>query len=146
MEEAAMMVADGTVTVKEIAEHVGRSARQLAEWKTWPEFQAAVERYRDQIRAEVLKEGLTRKEVRIMLLSQQFYSLEAIMLERGEKFAELEAKHPRCHFPGANRGLVIVTLKEIAGMIIPVEKLDVRLCREMRAVLAQIAREVGDRG
>jgi hypothetical protein len=139
MLRAAMHVADGRMTNDEIAADVGVSRSTLAKWKLRESFRTEVERIRATLRDQVLLEGITLKANRIRTLNDLYKRIEQIIAERA-------ADPAMQNIPGGTTGLMKRTIKSIgsgANAAIIVEgTFDIALCKESRAILAQMAKEM----
>jgi hypothetical protein len=107
--------------------------------------------------------GIAVKSQRLGRLNERFQQLEAIRADRArcykrmmaraaERLAEAEAKGDKLEMaaaalepvPGAETGLLVRTLKTVAGGCVEEWKLDTGLLEEERKLMEQAARELGD--
>src|ERR1044071_5658926 len=104
MMEAALLVAEGRLSAKQIGEKFGVSARSIERWRSRPEFAAEVERHKTVWREQVLQQGLADRAYRVSLAQVEYDKLARIMEERGA--------HPDLQgVPGGKTGLIVRTQK-----------------------------------
>jgi hypothetical protein len=145
-QEAAYQVADGSLSLHQIAKALGVSDRTLDGWCADPEFQALVQQYRNTWNLALNKIGFANKDVRLKLLNQIVVRFTALIRQR----AKAAKKDPRfAGVPGADTGLL--TCRERALPIgdgqyttIYEFKVDTGTLAELRATLEHIAVEKGE--
>jgi hypothetical protein len=112
---------------------------------------------------DVYRFAIAVKSKRLERLNERFQQLEAIRADRAkcyrrmmaraaERLAEAEAKGDKLEMaaaalepvPGAETGLLVRTLKTVAGGCVEEWKLDTGLLEEERKLMEQAARELGD--
>lgn len=137
-ERAAVLLAEDELTDSAIAEAVGISRRQLANWKNNPDFAAQVGDNIGQIQAGMLKLSIAKKHKRMAVLDDLYIKALTVIAER--IVAEGGA-------PGESTGLVVEQLKQIgagkSAQLVSEFAVDVALMREIRALQEQAAKELG---
>lgn len=99
--QAASDVAEGTYSLREIANRAGVSQMALKYWRTHPEFMVRVEEHRKVYRQLVLQYGIAKLETRMAHLQNRHDAICLAVQERGKFMAET---YP--DMPGAATGYV----------------------------------------
>lgn len=137
-EKAAQLIADGQLSLGQIAEEVGVDRRTLWNWRQIPAFAARVEEHLDEFRDEVLRRGIAVRERRVKALNHRWNQMQALINARAEAMADV---------PGGSTGLLAHDVKGI-GKGADFERVDVylfdaALLRELREHEKQAAQELG---
>lgn len=138
---AALLVAQGTLFDREIAQQVGVTRRQIVRWKAHPLFAQRVAELAAEQRAAVWERGITEKQVRLADMGEIRRRLWRILDER--------AADPLMQgVPGGTTGLLERRTRVVraGGQVVVEYHLDVAVSRELRAVLKQAALEMGQWG
>ncbi|HPT26292.1 MAG TPA: hypothetical protein PLZ95_07715 [Bryobacteraceae bacterium] len=137
MQDAALLVAQGSLTEEEAAAKIGVHRVTLAKWKRRPEFVAMV---RDYQRARVDKEiqaGIGERTQRVSALHDRWIRMKRVIEERA---ADPEMQK----IPGGKTGLLCKTLKSTKHHgLVPEYRVDVGLLKEMREHERHAAIELG---
>lgn len=141
-EEAALLVAQG-VTQAEVARKVGVSYTTIKDWLHENEkFATRVAVERELIATYALDHSIACKEIRISALSNLHDRINRVIEERAES-------KEMSKVPGGKSGLLVKTIKGIGSgdNFTEVEEytFDAALSREKRAVLDDVAAEMGGR-
>lgn len=110
-EMAAMLVAQDTLTDKQIAAECGVVERTLERWKLDPEFRARVQEHRDAFREQIRSEGIANRQNRVDALNDRWGRMRQVIEARAEEHADV---------PGGDTGLLVrqaklVKVYETAG-------------------------------
>jgi len=138
---AALLVAQGTLFDREIAQQVGVTRRQVLRWKAHPLFAERVAALAQEQRAAVWERGITEKQARVADLGELRRRLWGIMDER--------AADPLMQgVPGGSTGLLERRTRGVGagGQAIVEYHFDVALVRALCGVLKQAALEMGEWG
>lgn len=100
-EQAAVDLAEGSRSMREIARRAGVNEMTLWNWRQHPEFKAKVEEHRKVFAGMVLTYGLTQKATRLQALQDQYDQIMAVVEARGR---DLEDRYPEV--PGGATGYV----------------------------------------
>ena len=134
-----MLVADGDLTKKQIAAKCRVTPYMIAKWMRREDFMAQVERFRVEVRATVLREGIARLEIRMRALNRRFYSFEKIIDDRA-------ADPAMQHIPGGDTGLLKSKIRKIGSgantIIYDLGEVDHTLLRESLAIMEQARKEM----
>lgn len=140
--EAARLIAEDELSIKDIAEKLGVSARSINRWKRDSVFAAQVQQIVDEYKDRALKHGLARREKRITVLNLMHEKLLQVIEERSV-CPDLE------HIPGGKTGIVTKQLKGIGKgddfQVVEVYEVDTGLLKEIRAIHEQVAEELGQK-
>jgi hypothetical protein len=139
-ERAAQLLADGKLTLGEIAEDLDISPRTLWNWRKDPEFAARVEELLETFRQEVRRRGLAIREQRIRSLNDRWTRLQQVVEERAD-----DPTH--ANVPGWKTGLLVHNVKSVGGgdnaTVVDLYEVDTGLLRELREHEKQAAQELG---
>jgi len=142
-ETAAQLLAEDSLSIPQIAQQLGTHESTVDRWKKVPEFQARLKENIAAFRTKFFEWGLARKECRIEALTDLYDRLQLIVSERGAS-AEMKS------VAGGATGLLTVTWKQFGAgeerQLIPESRVDTALSAEIRAILKQVAQEVGQWG
>jgi len=153
-EEAASLLAQDVLTDEQIAEKVGISRRQLANWKLVPEFAAKVASIVEETRQALQRRGIAERQNRVNALNDRWDRMQRIIAARAEEYRNV---------PGGETGLFVreVQLVKVynggddpgdeddvlysAKKFVEIERfsIDTGLLKEMRAHEEQAAKELG---
>lgn len=136
-ERAATLMAEGELTVDEIAEQCEVNRCTLYEWKANAEFRARVGELVDEIRAAIRSSGHAVIENRVASQKDRFRRMQQVIAER--------AKAPEmADVPGGKTGLLCRDIKSIGdGATVDVFSVDTGLLKEMRELEKHTAQELG---
>jgi hypothetical protein len=141
--EVANLLAEDALTDEAIAGKVGISRRQMARWKTHPEFRARVEAIVEELGDTARRRAIGRRTRRVAALDRRWQDLRRVIEERA---ADPAAQN----IPGGSTGL-LVRRSRVLGHgaqchTIEQWELDVGLLRELRSHERQAAQELGQWG
>jgi hypothetical protein len=140
-EEAALLVAQGELTLTVIAERVDISRQSLCEWRKEPEFRRICTAHREELRGEVRDFGLSQMHNRVKRLQDRARRIDQIVEERALS-NEMQG------VPGGTTGLLVHDVKGLgsgeSAEVVHLYKLDTPLLAEVREIEKQVAQEVGD--
>src|SRR5438045_1050700 len=103
-EQAAILLAEDSCTIHQIAKKLHISEKTIDRRKADPEFKEKIESHVGLFRVRFLEFGLARKEARIAELSELFRLQKEFIAKRGAS-AQMQ------HIPGGDTGLVTVSWK-----------------------------------
>ena len=140
-ELAASLIAQGNLSLEDIAARVGVVRRSLYAWRQNPEFKARVDSEIGEFRNEARRIGIATMERRLSALNDRWNRLRRII--------EARADDPdMVGVPGGSTGLVIID--QIRGVgegenfrLISTYAVDTGLLREVREIEKQAAIELG---
>jgi hypothetical protein len=132
--EAAALLAEDALTDEEIADRVGNTRMQLARWKRHPEFAARVARLADDLGAIAARQAIGRRARRVRALQERHEKMLAVIEARALEHAGV---------PGGSTGLLVRTVRGIAGVAVDFYEVDTALLRELREHEKQAAQELG---
>ena len=140
---AAQLLAEDSLSIPQIAQQLGTSESTVDRWRKVPEFQARIKENIAAFRAKLLECGLARKERRLAALTDVYHRQQLIVSARGAS-AEMKS------VAGGATGLLTVTWKQFGAgeerQRISEYRVDTALSAEIRAILKQVAQEVGQWG
>jgi hypothetical protein len=144
-EQAAQLIADNQISNDQIAARIGVTPKTVTLWKREsPEFRARIAEHVATFRKNITTTGLVLKENRIALLKARAATIRGMMLARGKQKCMRNA-------PGETvmqKGIQVRTQKSIGSghFAEKVEEfaVDTAALAEERAILQQIATEMGD--
>jgi transposase-like protein len=139
-EQAAVLLAEDELTVKEVAEKVGISVRQLFAWKANPAFKARID--------EVVKEfGAMAGRYAVGRVARRMQSYNATVHGIQRVIAERAADPSMAGVPGGQTGMLVRQIKGIgqgdAFREVHEYSVDTALLKELRDTLRQAAVESG---
>jgi transposase-like protein len=144
-ETAAALLAQGELSVNEIARQVGVTRDLIWIWRKSPLFQARITEHLDRIRDELLSVGVAAKAARISALQDRHLRLCRIIEERADAaMADEEARD----VPGAASGLLVRQVRVTgsgrnAERVITWE-LDDKVLKEIRSIEETVSKLIGD--
>lgn len=97
-EQAAMLVAQDTLTDKQIASECGIAERTLERWKLRSEFSARVQEHRDAFREQIRAEGIANRQNRVDALNDRWERMQRVLDARADELADV---------PGGNTGILV---------------------------------------
>jgi len=137
--EAAVLVADDTLSNDEIAQSCGISSQTLAVWKRHPEFMARVDQLVADLQEHARKRGLARLDKRQATAFDRHRRMVDLILARAADIG-LET-------PGGETGLVVRQYRSIGtgpnARQVTEYPFDAALMRELRELEKQIAQDAG---
>jgi AcrR family transcriptional regulator len=139
-ETAALLIAQGELTVGQIAERVGVSRQTIWNWRQDEAFQAVIARHVDELTREVRSFGIGQLHNRMRALQDRHRRCQRIIDER--------AIDPKMDgVPGGSTGLLVHEVKIVgtgkAAARVDLYSVDVALLAEMRAIEQQASKELG---
>jgi DNA-binding XRE family transcriptional regulator len=138
--QAAVMLADNSLTDEQIAATIGVTRQALANWKKHPDFQAKVAENVESYRRAVLTSGIADRVKRVLALDDRWQRMKTVIEERADS-KEME------HVPGGKTGLLVHQIKAVGRgedfQLIDLYVVDDGLLSEMRATEKQAAIEAG---
>jgi hypothetical protein len=135
-ELAAQLIADGRLSQENIAKKVGVKRNTLYRWRRNPDFAWRVEDLRKENAREFADFALARKTGRAMILAD----IHALLWQ----IIEARAADPlMAGIPGGKTGLLTLKMKSVGGKIIVESRVDVKLIREIRSIVEQVRKELG---
>lgn len=141
-EKAALLLAEGHMPDRKIAESIGISNVTLQRWKHDPQFDARINEIAGELSAEALKYSIARREGRIAVQNDLQNRLMVVIKERAE-----QAERDGVDIPGMKTGLVCKTLKGIGKgndfQVVEVYETDTPTVKAVIALHEQAAREMG---
>lgn len=144
-ERAAQLVADGQVTVAEIARQCGVNRDAIQAWKRCPEFGERVQEHLDRVRAKLARRGEAIKTNRIYAKLRRLHELNGLINDRGSMESHQKA-------PGSNawrKGIQAKKVKMLGSgdvaTIVEEYEIDTAILAEIRAIEDSIADELGER-
>jgi hypothetical protein len=138
---ASLLVAQDRLSNKEMAAKLGVAVRTLDNWKTDPEFKAAVEAHLQAWMAKVQAKGIADRRRRIFQLNERWRKAQAIV--------EARAKDPgTARLPGGRTGFLVRHFRSLPKgdgerVIIEEAVFDAKLFIGLLKIEAQAARELG---
>lgn len=155
-EQAALLVADDSLSDQQIADKVGISKRQLERWKEDAFFADRVQDHVIAQRAALKAEGIANKKNRVARLNEDWLRMQAlrdaratVAKERRAWEAEEALKHPEQNHPphdadaGSETGLLVRQEKPTQYGTVLDYAFDRALMAELRAHEEQAAKELG---
>lgn len=137
-EEAAQLIAEGRLSLSEIAEKLDVDRKTLWNWRQAPEFTARVDEHLEAFRDEVLRRGIAVRERRVKALNDRWNRMQALIEARADKMAGV---------PGGSTGLLAHDVKGVGRgddfELIDVYRFDAALVKEIREHEKQAAQELG---
>jgi hypothetical protein len=137
---AAQLLGEDRLPDRQIAEIVGISRRQLAKWKTLPDFKELINTHAKQYISQFTTEGLARKEKRLAVKNDIHDRLLTAIKERGDD-PDME------DVPGGTTGLVVKQYKAIGKgksfRIIEEYKIDTPVVRSILDLHEDVREELG---
>ncbi len=141
-EEAAQLLAEGRLSNLQIAEKLGVAPRTLYTWRHTEAFQDRVTEILAEIRKEIERRGIARREMRLRRLNDHWVRLQTVIEERADDYVRFEEESrpsdsapPARVVPGGKTGLLAQTED---GW-----ELDTDLLKELRQMEKQAAIETG---
>jgi hypothetical protein len=134
--EAALLIAEGRLTAREISKKLGISDRALRHWKRSPKFAARVAALSAEFAEASKKRGIARREYRVNNLANLLSDCLQVIEERA-------ADPKMANVPGGKTGLVVMQVKRLGNKLMPEFVVDTTLIREIRAIQEQAAKELG---
>ena len=154
---AAVLVADDSLPDQVIADRVGISRKTLHTWKRKPEFIVMVKANQEELAAGLLPVAIANKRIRLEILQDLIDGMQAVVRHRRERYAA-EVSDAESAVNATRRFFGDATPAEsMTGYMVKQETLnnagkktvnwalDTGLIRELRAVLDDAAKEVGQR-
>lgn len=139
-ERAAQLLADGKLTLGEIAEELDIDPKTLWNWRKESEFAARVEELLEAFRQEVRRRGIAVRERRLQVLDDTWDRLQRVIQERAD-----DPTH--ANVPGWKTGLLVHNVKSVGGgdnaTVVDLYEIDTGLLRELREHKKQAAQELG---
>lgn len=139
---AAEMLADGNLTVEEVARQLNVDRVTLWNWRKDPAFRAVVAEMDAELNADALQFAITRRRERLQKYDDRFNRYQQVIEERAEYYAEHWPE-----VPGGTSGPLVETLKVVgsgpAAYTVTEHVIDHALSREMRELAKQSAVELG---
>jgi hypothetical protein len=136
------LIAEGSLTIDQVAEQVGVTRWTLWAWRQRPEFSRLVAERREYHQTEALSYGIALRHVRIGTYNRIWNRLHRIIEER--------AAGAPADVPGARTGLLTRRLRSIGegarAQLVEDWQIDVGLLRELRALGELAAKELGQWG
>lgn len=140
-EQAALRVAEDSLSDEEIAQELGIVRRTLALWKACPEFQARSQAIVEASRVALEAEYIASKRIRLNILKDIHGRMEAVIRERA-------AAPDMQDVPGGKQGILVHQVKGIGKgedfQVVDEYAVDTGLLKEMREWMKQAAQERGD--
>lgn len=93
-----MLVAQDTLTDKQIASECGIAERTLERWKLRSEFSARVQEHRDAFREQIRAEGIANRQNRVDALNDRWERMQRVLDARADELADV---------PGGNTGILV---------------------------------------
>jgi len=139
-ESAAQLLAEGRYGYSEIAAKVGVSVRALHKWRKNPIFARRVAEFAREFLEAAMRRGIARLDFRIKTLADAHSKLLELIEER--------AADPKMQdIPGGKTGLIVMQFRAVGTgdrqKIVPEFVFDASLIREVRAIQAAAAKELG---
>lgn len=138
--KAASLIADGVLTVAEIAKKIKVGEATIYRWKNEPEFSEKVQSLVAAIGSRLQQFPLSLRARRVAELQEQYDKLKAVVAARAESSVMQEAA-------GGNTGLLVRTQKGLGSglnfTVVDEFTVDTGLLREMREHSKQVAQECG---
>ena len=139
-EKAALLVAQGEITFKEIAAQLEINIDTLLEWRREQEFKSLVGRYVDEALEVVKGFGIAQLHNRVKSLQDRHRRLNAVIAERS-------ASEEMQGVPGGSTGLIVRDVKVIGSgkdaERVDVYEVDTGTLAELRQIEMQAAKELG---
>lgn len=133
---AALLIAKGGLTTREIAGQLGVSPRTVARWKHLSDLQRKVAEYRAVQTARHVDESGTNLNRELRQLNDMSQGLWSII--EGRRHSQWWKEEP-LKPPGADTGLVYRRIRSIGGTVVVDYPVDIRLLRAMQRVLKTAA-------
>ncbi len=130
---AAKLVAEGDLTFAQIARSVSAGLRTIDAWRTWPEFQAEVDRFLNALRESLKGQSIADRNIRLQSYVDDFHATSVILKQRGAELQEAA---------GGKTGYICRDVRGLSG--IDVYKFDAALMAERNELRERIAIELGE--
>lgn len=135
---AAQLVAEDELSDVEIARRIRKSKTWLENQKLSVAFAGRVRSIRDQMAADLYREGLAVRQNRLDALNDRWRRMQRVIEERSKD-------ETMQNVPGGTTGLMVRTWKPMRdGSALPEYAVDTALMAEMRATEKQAAQELGE--
>ena len=156
-EYAAVLLADDSLSDRVIADRVGVSRQAIQRWKKTPDFIAMIQANIEELTAAMLPVAIANKRIRLEMLQDLADGMQAVVRHRKERYvaevadADSAVNATRRFFGDATPAesmtgyMVKQETLNNAGKKTVNWALDTGLIRELRAVLDDAAKEVGQR-
>lgn len=133
---AAQLLAEGNLTGKQVADKVGKSEKWLYEQKKHSWFKTRVDELVADLAEEARRIGIGNQTTRLLEQNGRWELMQQVIEER--------AAYPKWqHIPGWKTGLLVHDIKTTKDDAYDIFKVDDGLLGEMRALEAQVAKELG---
>lgn len=130
----AQLIAEGELTYAQIAVRVKKSEGWLFEQKRLPWFKARIASLVEELAEDARRIGIANQRTRLLAQNERWLAMHQVISER--------ATHQRTEAePGGSTGLLMEELK--GPFATPVYLIDTGLLSELRALEAQVAKELG---
>lgn len=137
---AAQLLANGTLTIAEIAARCNVTRTTIYNWRQYPEFAARIAEHLEEFRQEVRRRGLASRERRVEALNDRWDRLRQVIEERAN-----DPTHAKV--PGWKTGLLVHNVKGVGGgenaTVVDLYEVDTGLLKELREHEKQAAQELG---
>lgn len=139
-ENAAQLIAEGRLSVGEIAAKLDIPSRTLYEWRRNPDFSGRVDAIVEEVRTALTRRAVAMAEQRVARLNRDWFRLQQVIDERA-------ADPTMADVPGGTTGLVVRTVKKIGSgedsEIVYEYRVDDGTLAELRQIEKQAAQELG---
>lgn len=137
-EEAAVLIAQGLKSLKQIAEYLQISVTNLNHWRLEPGFRERVLAIKEEWRAQLSGQGLADIQERVDAYNDRWARMKAVIAARSEDLADV---------PGGETGLLTRHYKSLGGgqnfEVVTEYEVDTALLREMRELEKHAAIDLG---
>jgi hypothetical protein len=135
--EAADLIAEGSLSITQIAAKVGTTRWTLWAWRQRPEFCRVLEQRLEFYRAEALLHGIAVREQRVKAQTDRWRRMQRIVEARAKDMQDI---------PGGDSGLLVRKFRGIGDgenfRVVEYYETDVGLLREFRSLEEHAAREL----
>lgn len=137
--DCAQLVAEGRLTIDQVAAKIGKSSKWINESKRTPYFKARVNQIRDELAEDAKQYGIADQRIRLARQNDRWNAMHDLIAARAEAMKD--------DAPGSDTGLLEERVKMSSSRDeVAVEHeylVDTGLLSEMRALEAQVAKELG---
>lgn len=149
---AAALLAEGRLTIPQVAERMKVTSRAVDKWKAHPEFAAKIRAIMAEAEQAVTQYAVAQKAQRVARLNQDWLSLQDVQDARKAAMADQDADPLRLGqfraaalAAGMTSGNVVVEwVTSPTGGFRPQFKVDTSLLREVRDIEKQVAAELAN--
>lgn len=141
--EAAALLADGRMSIPEVANKVGVSEKTIDRWAKLPTFQEAKRKILDEAERRIMSTGIASKVRRVQAMNRRWEQMTELIAARA-------ADPAMAAVPGGSTGVLVRQIKSIGfgekNQLVEEYAFDAALLRELREIEKHAALEFGQYG